>query len=106
MPLAGGEAREFMPVAPPQHWEAGAWTPDSRHIIVNRMKNGTDGANDVLIVPSDGGPARTLEMPKNYSFVAMRVQPDGKRIAYVGGELRSEVWALENFLPPATTARR
>ena len=78
----------------------------SRHIIVNRMKNATDGAKDVLIVPRDGGAAQTLDMPKNYSFGPVRVQPDGKRIAYLGGELRSEVWVLENFLPPATTARR
>jgi hypothetical protein len=70
------------------------------------MKNATDGAKDVLIVPRDGGPARTFEMPKNYSFGPIRVQPDGKRIAYLGGELRSEVWALENFLPPTTPSRR
>jgi hypothetical protein len=93
-----------MRISPPQHWELGSWTPDSRSLIADRMKNDTDGQKDTLIVPRDGGPARPLAMPPMYSYGPIRVHPDGKRIAHVGGELRSEAWVLENFLP-ATTAQ-
>ncbi|MBZ5583594.1 MAG: hypothetical protein LAQ30_15575 [Acidobacteriia bacterium] len=32
------------------------------------------------------------------------IHPDGRQIAYLGGEKKKEVWVLENFLPAAKAA--
>lgn len=34
------------------------------------------------------------------------LSPDGRPIAFLSGKSAAEVWALENFLPPALTVRR
>ena len=33
-------------------------------------------------------------------ITALSFHPDGKRVAFAAGQSRTEVWVLENFLPP------
>ncbi len=37
---------------------------------------------------------------------ALRIHPDGRRVAFSTGTNAFEVWTLEKFLPPATIARK
>jgi hypothetical protein len=33
------------------------------------------------------------------------VHPDGRRVAFTAGEPEIEIWVMENFLPPAQSAK-
>jgi hypothetical protein len=60
-----------------------------------------DGGRELLMVPIDGTKPHTLEfdlkrMAKD--FLWLRLSPDGRRLTYMIGDDRLEVWAMENFL--------
>ncbi len=77
-----------------------SWAPDGRNLIVTAAgKNG----RELLLVPTDGGPARTIEGDiHRRGLGAVSVHPSGRQIAYATGEAMSEVWVLDNFLPAPT----
>lgn len=103
--LVDNVEREVLRVARPQMLLQGlSWAPDSRSIIVNTFWN--DGEKrETWLVPLAGSAHKVLDLP-GHSWSRVRVHPDGRRVAYHAGELRSEVWVLENFLPGATSAKR
>jgi dipeptidyl aminopeptidase/acylaminoacyl peptidase len=96
--LADGSQREVLRVAPPQVLMQNlSWAPDSRSLIVNTFWNDGDKRQTWLVSVEDGT-HKVLDLP-GHTWSRVRVHPDGKRIAYHAGELRSEVWVLQNFLP-------
>lgn len=104
VPVAGGEPREVIRVSHPQSISGPAsWSPDSRKLMINTHWAGSD-RRETWLVPIDGGPRHTLDLA-GYAG-RMRVHPDGRRIAYHAGELKFEVWVLENFLPTPSSAKR
>ena len=96
--LSDAVEREVLRVVRPQALLQGvSWAPDSRSLIVNTFWN--DGEKrETWLVPVDGGAHKVLDLP-GHTWSRVRVHPDGRRVAYHAGELRSEVWVLENFLP-------
>jgi Tol biopolymer transport system component len=104
IPVAGGEPREILRVAQP-HFIQGVhgWAPGGTDVIAVRIAGDTENP-DVLLIPTTGGAPRLLEVP-GFSRGAVRVHPDGRRIAYLAGKSAAEVWVLENFLP-ALTAKK
>ena len=72
--------------------------------MVNTFWAGTD-RRETWLVPVDGGQPKSLALP-GHSWGRIRVHPDGRRFAYHAGNLKTEVWVLENFLPAPTNARR
>jgi dipeptidyl aminopeptidase/acylaminoacyl peptidase len=80
-----------------------SWAPDGRHLVVNAQ--GKSGG-EVLLVPTDGGPARKLEGEFRHPPLGpVTVHPTGRQIAFANGEYKAEVWTLENFLPAATVKK-
>ncbi|MCJ7588429.1 MAG: hypothetical protein MUQ00_11115, partial [Candidatus Aminicenantes bacterium] len=76
------------------------WTRDGRYIIARTF--GTAG-NEIWRVPARGGTPLKLDLPK-LGFFALH--PDNRRFAFsVGEESKSELWVLENFLPPLKVAK-
>jgi Tol biopolymer transport system component len=70
------------------------WTPDSRRILAAR----TLGANsEIWQVPIDGGSPSKIDFPGG-RVVVLRLNPDGKTIAFMRASWRSEIWVLHNFL--------
>jgi len=94
--LNGGEPRElFRGLA--QAYEL-RWTRDGRYIIVRAF--GT-ASSEIWRVPAQGGTPLKLDLsvPKMGSFA---LHPDNRLFAFsVWEEFKSELWVLENFLPPA-----
>jgi Tol biopolymer transport system component len=95
--LNGGEPRElFRGLAKYYNlW----WTRDGRYIIVRA------GA-EIWRVPAQGGTPLKLDLsvPKMASFT---LHPDNRRFAFsVNEESKSELWVLENFLPPLKSAAK
>jgi Tol biopolymer transport system component len=90
--LNGGEPRElFRGLAKLYDWR---WTRDGRYIIAR-------AGSEIWRVPAQGGTPLKLDLsvPKMGSFA---LHPDNRRFAFsVWEEFKSELWVLENFLPPA-----
>jgi hypothetical protein len=94
--LNGGEPRElFRGLA--QYYYLG-WTRDGRYIIAQALGA---ASSEIWRVPAQGGTPLKLDLsvPKLLSFA---LHPDNRRFAFsVMEERKSELWVLENFLPPA-----
>lgn len=100
VPVDGSTPRELTRVSTPQVFTGNtSWSPDGRGLMMNTFWVGSD-RRETWLVPLDGGKPTVLDLP-GYSWGRIRVHPDGKRIAYHAGGLKTEVWVLENFLPPA-----
>jgi len=70
-----------------------AWTPDSRRVIfVHRSGK----PFEISVIPADGGQARGTGIHMN-GIRFLRLHPDGKRIAFQGGENGGEVWVIQNL---------
>jgi Tol biopolymer transport system component len=77
------------------------WTNDGRYILA-RAFSFSDQANDISKIwriPAQGGTPLKLDISvPNILFFALH--PDNRHFVYsVGGETKSELWVLENFLP-------
>ena len=107
--LDGRETLELVRATPPESLTLFTVTADGSVAIVKRVRrlNGEE-QSDLLRVPLDGSPARTItlgdfnarELPGGLNF---SIHPDGKQVAFVAERARAqvpyEVWVLENFLP-------
>ena len=94
-PLAGGEPRELFRL---QNSNSGpSWTPDGRHVLVAAPDGPTPG---VWVIPVDGGKPVRIDL-RMKGINAPRLHPDGRQLAFwaVDENAKSEIWALENFLP-------
>jgi hypothetical protein len=71
------------------------WTPDGRHLLFNRFGTGWR-------ISVEGGAPERLD----FALTAGRIHPEGRRIAFTSGSgRRSEIWVMENFLPPIKASR-
>lgn len=98
MPATGGEAREL--TKGEGSISTIAWTPDGRHLLFGRSDD--KRTTEVWRVPVTGGEPQKLELAMP-ALHHLRIHPDGRQIAFMAKSLqaeKSEVWVLENFLPP------
>ena len=93
--LNGGEPRElFRSLAKGYQLR---WTRDGRYVIARAL--GT-ASSEIWRVPAQGGTPLKLDLsvPKMLFFA---LHPDNRRFAFSVNEgSKSELWVLENFLPP------
>ena len=96
IPASGGPARRLLTIAKPEQFLFGsfAWTADSKQILAVRSR---DKTSELWLVPADGGAPRKIEFP-SMRIVMLRMNPDGKTIAFTSGERSGEVWMAENLL--------
>ena len=123
IPTAGGEPREVMRVpagvGPDDLWNYGKgialagtqWAPDGRSFFTIKRLNDEKHRTEIWRVPLEGGvPTKTDLRLDELGNGFFQLHPDGKRIAFSVAEKElpkgKEVWALENFLPPTTGAKR
>jgi hypothetical protein len=82
------------------------WTRDGRYIIAQALDGPLDTASgEIWRVPAQGGTPLKLDLsvPKMDSFT---LHPDNRRFALsVLEESKSELWVMENFLPPLKVAK-
>lgn len=104
MPAGGGEPRDLSEV--PGEINALAWEPDGKALVLVKpgSGNGQTKTAELWRVSAAGGKPEKLGATVPYVF-DLRFHPDGRRIAFAGGEAKAEVWVLENFLPTLTAAK-
>jgi Tol biopolymer transport system component len=96
MPADGGPARElFRPAEPATLQNLVEWTPDGQRLVFSTFEG---EKTSYWVMPSGGGAAVRLEID-SAGPNALRIHPDGSRVAYNAGTRKWEVWTLENFLP-------
>jgi Tol biopolymer transport system component len=97
--LASGDSRELHRFDAPDRLADMRWARDGRTLVVVYGREGQPP--EVLMLPIDGA-ARTLDIDVNRiskSLMFVELSPDRRSVAYITGDDRAEVWALENFLP-------
>ena len=99
VPLGGGVARDLMDGGSGSFNLGCSWAPDSRRGLC--VKSLEDRPTELWRFSIDGSPPLHLLVMDGMTEV--RVNPDGRRIAFSVGKGLSELWVMESFLPaPAT----
>lgn len=105
MPAAGGPPIAVLSLrAHPV--DALDWTPDGKFFVFSRSGDNASPAS-LWRIPVEGGEAVALGASlKGTSIREPQVAPDGRRVHFTVIEPNTnEVWALENFIPAAGTAK-
>ena len=103
----GGEARPLLVLNGREAFQFGAftWTPDSGRILAARSRtlntspdqDRVDRVSELWQVPVDGSAPQKVDFPAMY-VTCLRMNPDGKTIAFQYKTNRREIWILQNFL--------
>lgn len=101
VPLGGGVARDLMDAGSGSFNLGCSWAPDSRHGLC--VKSRDDRATELWRFSTDGSlPLRLLVRD---GMTEVRINHDGRRIAFSVGQGVAELWVMENFLPPPATRK-
>jgi len=108
MPAQGGEARELLRLNAGESIQGGGlvWTPDGRYLLFTKsVKNAKETRTLELwrLSPQDKAVQKIGTLASDVAltdWVALSIHPDGRRIAFYCGRESSELWVMENFLPP------
>ena len=104
MPVTGGEARKVLTLKEPESFGGLAWTPDGEQLLFVRRDYQED-KNELWQIRVDGGKPQKMPIATPLNAVTqLSVHPDGRLIAFGGGETKEELWVMENFLPKEVLA--
>lgn len=104
VPTAGGEPRDLLK-GKLETFARHAWTPDGKNILfVKRTASGTKSEKrELWLVDAAGGEPKKINVGRE--FRDLQLHPDGRRIVFTSGTAVREIWAMENFLPPAKAGK-
>jgi len=87
--------RELVRLKQPERFTAAfAWSPDSRWVFFAR-NNGVE--TELFRIPASGGTIESTGLRRSM-ILFVSIHPDGKRVAFQGGEPNLELWSLDGFL--------
>jgi Tol biopolymer transport system component len=111
IPVTGGEAKEIWNFGQTKQGTPGvypAWSADGRYILFSAPDPSDLRVWDLWRVPVDGGRPEKMGLQRTWGLFSPTVRPDGGQIAFAGrggASTDSELWFLENFLPPDKTKK-
>jgi Tol biopolymer transport system component len=111
MPASGGDAREVWSFGETKQGTPGGnhtWTPDERYIVFGAPDPSDLRVWDLWRVPVEGGRPEKMGLQRRWGILDLTVRPDGRQLAFAGrggSSMDSELWVLENFLPPAESSK-
>lgn len=109
MPSAGGPAREVVRLTPwygLSTFSTLGWTPDGRHLLFAWSARGETSDTELYRVAASGGQPEKVGISLNGRIQHPRLHPGGRLLAFsTHEEGATEIWALENALPPAAARR-
>jgi Tol biopolymer transport system component len=98
IPAEGGAPRELLRVSNTESLgNFVAWTPDSRSLLFRKFPSGST-RREPWRISVEGGAPRQIDL-NGALGPNPSIHPDGHQFAFVMGEPKLEIWALENFLP-------
>jgi Tol biopolymer transport system component len=105
MPASGGEPKELLRFEEKRSYFGSiGWTADGKYILFPRMHPAKDGARFALWrIAAEGGEPQELNLVMA-PFQDLSAHPDGQHLAFDSPgvtQKSTEVWVMENFLPPA-----
>jgi Tol biopolymer transport system component len=105
LPEAGGATRELFRLPP--SWTAVRlqWTPDGEKVMLVARPMGRPDESVVWFLPVHGGEPRQLDGVVAELRNAL-LHPDGRRLAFMTGRTRTEIWAMERGARADTPAGR
>jgi len=105
IPVGEGEPRELLRATVPENHDISgltgiAWAPDGKYILFGRFTGEPQAEQPVrlLRMAVDGGEPQHLGLVMHRIW-AVRIHPNGDRIAFTAGDVKPEVWVLEDFVP-------
>jgi Tol biopolymer transport system component len=103
IPTTGGESRELMRASDQRALGIAMWAPDSRSVFV---KTGSLKNEEIEVwrVSLENGERQRLDLNADYTGPFLP-SPDGQHIAFHtqrSSKKPTEIWVMENFLPPLT----
>lgn len=100
LPVGGGAPRPLHRRPEGTYSFAFAWTPDAASILLFTAKSTRDPADrEVTLwsVDANGEVARRLRLAEHVNPANLAIHPDGRRIAFMAGKARGEVWVMEGL---------
>lgn len=99
---AGGESpREVFTFTGEGFFGSLEWAPDGDALIATKF--GPGKSTELWRVPVAGGSPQKVSVP--VTRTDFTIHPDGRRVAFTTGQIRREVWAIENLLPNLESKR-
>ena len=111
MPASGGDAKEIWNFGETKRGTPGinhTWVPDGRYIVFGAPDPSDLRVWDLWRVPVEGGTPEKMGLQRRWGLWDLTVRPDGRQLALAGrggASTDSELWVLENFLPPAESSK-
>jgi Tol biopolymer transport system component len=104
IPTVGGETRELLRSKEGQEVRPIAWTPDGLIYALYLYGSGieedsTQPQSELWRMSLGGGAHQKLDVPIKTQHWIVSFHPDGQRVAFIKGELKWELWVMENFMP-------
>ncbi len=104
LPAAGGEARDLLRGVQMPFPGSIAWAPDGQSVLFVKQPSPGDSKTELWLASVRDDEPRKLDLTAK-NMRELSIHPDGRRIAFTGGGDKSEVWAMENFLPTAGNSK-
>jgi Tol biopolymer transport system component len=97
VPMDGGEPRVLDERTGPAHLEANqdglSWTADGRHVLIAASDGET---HRIMAYPVAGGdPTALIQVKESGQYPA--IHPDGRRLVFQDGQVREELWVLDQL---------
>jgi Tol biopolymer transport system component len=106
VPVDGGTPREILSLPKNESFRQLEWTSDGHSVIASKVGPGGFEAGLALWrIPVSGGSPQRMELNNASMAGEYSVHPDGRRIAFTSGQLKHEIWVIENFLPLLKASR-
>jgi Tol biopolymer transport system component len=96
MPVRGGTFTPLARVDRGHLIQGPEWSADGRCVVFATIRLEGEEGWKTWIVPAQGGEARLLDLDE-YSTDRIKLHPDGRRVTFLAGESRGEVWVMEGL---------
>lgn len=104
VPSAGGEPRELLRIQQQEGAVSGLeWARDGESLFFS-VGDSIKVNPELWQVPVEGGKRRKVGLATQ-DWATLAIHPDGRQIAFTAGEIRNEVWVMENLLPSLEAGR-
>lgn len=108
--MDGGETRELLRATKPESLAAyggPTWTPDSASVLILKQifEDDPSKGQELWLVPIEDGEPRKLDINVDDWKLNLRLDPNGKQIAFIAGRRSEEVWVLENLIPKQSASK-